>query len=92
MMYMFQFALWSGQIYEDTWLITLEEAEWLRNRYYDKFISDYKLWLEPQMVIWKWCDSITDYWCTLKELDYRDNLEILWWKIYKIETKKTLVE
>lgn len=73
---------------EDTGLISLDEAEALWEKYLPKVIENLKEDERPQMCIWKYCNSETDYGAVLKEIDFRDDLEVVGNKIYK----KTLTE
>lgn len=86
--YMFQYALQDGTIYEDTWLITFNEAKELRDKYFLRCKQNLSDWDKPQMCIWKDCKTETDYSTILEEINYY-NCEIRWWTIYRVETKLT---
>lgn len=62
---MFQYVRsnrWTSDIYEDTDLITLEEAKALWAKYLPQFIKELQEEGErPEMVIWTGCDSASDY-------------------------------
>lgn len=85
--YMFQYAHqgFGTKIIEDTGLITLQEANDLWNKHYSDCLERLKNDDRPQMCIWQNCSSTTDYHDVLKEIDYRDDLEIKNGKIYKKE-------
>ena len=68
--YMFQYAS-TENIYEDTWLITSEEAERLWNNNYDNCINQLNRWERVQMCVRKDCKSNTSYHTVEKELDYQ---------------------
>lgn len=97
--YMFQYAYDNGirtsfcslsscKIVENTELITLVEALNLWDKYYDECIKRLQNDERPQMCIWKDCKNNTDYGEVLKEIDWRDNLEIKNGRVYKKELKE----
>lgn len=88
--YLFQYATSDWTIYEDTGLITFQEAKILRDKYFLRCKQKLQDWDKPQMCVRKDCKSETDYHTILKEINYYD-CEIRWWIIYKVETKLTEV-
>jgi len=68
---MFQYAT-KHEIFENTNLITLEEAEALWDKWQKSLKENWDEFSRPQMVIWQDCDSNTAYHSTLKEIDYSD--------------------
>lgn len=85
--YMFQYATMDWKIYENTWLITLEEANSLWEKYFEQCKKELKEWLRPQMVIRENCNSETDYSKEMKSVDYYD-CEVIGNTIYKITKEK----
>ena len=72
-------------IVEDTDLITKTEAEALWNKYYPEVIRRLQDEQRPQMCLWYECSNNSDYGEPKKEIDWRDDLEIVGNKIYKKE-------
>ena len=68
---LFQYAD-NYKIYEDTDLITREEANILWEKYYYKVVEDLEDGVESQMCIWKDCKHNTHYHKKEKELDHYD--------------------
>jgi len=65
----FQYAVYTGKIYENTDLITMEEALMLWDKYEDLFIKHLKSNNNPEMVIWIDMKNEDDYHTTLKHWD-----------------------
>jgi len=91
--HMFQYACepYFTKIIEDTGLITCKEANELWDKYYKNCLSRLKAEEKPQMCIWKDCNSTTDYSCVEKEIDYRDDYEIIEGNYYKVTKTKTKI-
>lgn len=70
--------------YEDTELITEEEANKLWEKYKPQVIKELEDGDRPQMCIWKDCKNNSDYHTVEKEINYSDNLQIENGKIYKL--------
>lgn len=68
---MFQYAT-KHEVYEDTGLITLEEAKDLVEKWLPHMKEHWDDFNSPQMVIWKDCESETDYHTEHMDIDYRD--------------------
>lgn len=68
---MFQYAT-RHKIYEDTDLITREEADKLWDKWQEHIKDHWDEFNAPQMCIWTDCDSITDYHTVGREIDFRD--------------------
>lgn len=84
---MFQYATRDWKIYEDTWLITLDEANTLWEKYFEQCKQELKDWLCPQMCIRENCNSETDYSKMLKSIDYYD-CEVMNNVVYRITKTK----
>lgn len=69
--YMFQYAT-KYEIFENTGLITLEEAEALWDKWQKSLIENWDSSSRPQMCIWQDCDTDTDYHTILREIDFND--------------------
>jgi len=83
-------SLYSTKIVEDTGLITEQEANDLWDKYLPEVIAGLKDDKRPQMCIWEDCSNTTDYNKVLKEIDYRDDLEIKNGEVYKKELTKII--
>ena len=66
---MFQFAS-RYKIFEDTGLITLDEAKemWRENK--EKFIREFEAGTEPEMVIWIECGTAASYGESIWHVDF----------------------
>ncbi len=71
------------KIYEDTDLLSEEEAQKLWDKYYPQVVRELEENQRPQMCIWKDCKTNTDYGTVEKEIDWRDDLEVKNGKVYK---------
>lgn len=76
---LFQYAT-DGQymnvkIYEDTDLITWEEAVTLWEKYKKQFIKELEDGLRPEMVIWTGCKDTSDYHTDAFHIDYTTPVE-----------------
>lgn len=69
--YMFQYAT-KSEVFEDTGLITLVEAEALWDKWQKSIKENWDKYSRPQMCIWQDCDSNTSYHTVLKEIDFND--------------------
>lgn len=67
--YTFQFATEKGQVFENTLLISLEEAKELWNKNYDKAYKYLSEGIGVQMYIWKDMKDEVDYHSTLVKID-----------------------
>lgn len=57
----FQYATGDGEIYEDTGLITMDEADALWQKYIPVFAGHIKDGRDPEMAIWGEMTNETDY-------------------------------
>lgn len=60
------------KVYEDTDLITYDEAKSLWNKWIDHVKDHWDEWDSPEMCIWINCESNTDYSTVGKDIDFRD--------------------
>jgi hypothetical protein len=79
---LFQYAT-KFKVFEDTDLISLEEAEDLWNKYLPNLKSSWNEDESPEMCIWTDCNKNTDYSKVLKDIDFRD-CELQGGNFYKI--------
>ena len=86
---MFQYAT-TEKIYEDTGLITKEEAYKLWDKYYSEVVRKLQGGEEPQMAIWIKCKNETDYSEKEKEIDYYGESEVKDGIVYKKELTKII--
>ncbi len=63
------------KIYEDTGLITWEEAIELWQKYKEQFIGELESGLRPEMAIWTGCKYNTDYHSDPYHIDYETPVE-----------------
>ena len=56
----------------DTELITKQKADELWDKYYNKVQNQLNNGSEPQMCIWKGCETNSDYHTVEREIDFRD--------------------
>mgnify|MGYP006875549208 CR=1 FL=1 len=89
--FMFQYASNDWIIYEDTGLLTLEEALKYWNDNIESAIDSIRKWDMVDIWIWQNCSSPTDYHEEMpKHFIAGQNLEVIWNHVYRIE-KKLLV-
>jgi hypothetical protein len=86
---MFQYADCNGHIYEDTDLITKEEADKLVEKWLPHLIEHWNDWDKPQFGIWIDCKTTTDYHTTGLDIDFRD-CELKDGHFYRTEKKLLL--
>lgn len=83
---MFQYADCSGHIYEDTGLITREEADKLVEKWLPHLKEHWNEYDKPQFAIWIDCKTTTDYYTMGLGIDYSD-CELVGEHFYRIEKK-----
>lgn len=83
---LFQYAT-RQKIYEDTDLITRDEADELWDKYKSSIRSNWDEFSSPQMCIWIKCKDNTDYHTVGREIDFRD-CELENDEFYKIKKEK----
>lgn len=71
------------KVYEDTELITYDEAKELWNKWLPDLKERWDEFESPEMCIWINCESNTDYHTVGKDIDYRD-CELKNGRFYKI--------
>lgn len=70
---------------------TLEESQKLWDKYYPDCLRKLKEGEKPQMCLWIDCKDNTNYHTVEKEIDYRDDYEIIKGEYYKVEKNKTKI-